>query len=227
MKKYTLTLLQLILLTSVLFFVTDTVYATNNSVSDLFDEEKSQKGDEETPATESEPEDELQEELASNNDSLLFDLIKMFFMLGIVLGLIYFLLKFLQKRNKMFQQVRAMENLGGISLGSNKSIQMVKIGSKVYVIGVGNDVNMLTEIDDPKFIEELENKEQNPSQLNASFQSLFQQLRNNKGKQPNKQNESTIHSFKQLFNDELKTMKEERKNIINHNNPERKGDQNE
>ncbi|WP_159462057.1 flagellar biosynthetic protein FliO [Salirhabdus sp. Marseille-P4669] len=227
MKKYTLTLLQLILLTSVLFFVTDTVYATNNSVSDLFDEEKSQKGDEETPATESEPEDELQEELASNNDSLLFDLIKMFFMLGIVLGLIYFLLKFLQKRNKMFQQVRAMENLGGISLGSNKSIQMVKIGSKVYVIGVGNDVNMLTEIDDPKFIEELENKEQNPSQLNASFQSLFQQLRNNKGKQPNKQNESTIHSFKQLFNDELKTMKQERKNIINHNNPERKGDQNE
>lgn len=41
-----------------------------------------------------------------------------------------------------------MQNLGGISVGSQKSVQLVKVGNSLYLVGVGEDVNMLKEITD-------------------------------------------------------------------------------
>ena len=48
-----------------------------------------------------------------------------------------------------------MKNMGGISLGQHKSIQLVVIGESYYLIGVGDDIRLLKEITDPDEIDKL------------------------------------------------------------------------
>lgn len=75
--------------------------------SDSKNEEKMDELD----SSDAEAEQNETDAAVNNNGSLLFDLIKMFFALLLVLALIYLLLKFLNKRNKLFQQIKALENL--------------------------------------------------------------------------------------------------------------------
>ncbi|WP_158591719.1 flagellar biosynthetic protein FliO [Oceanobacillus halophilus] len=145
----------------------------------------------------------------SQNRSLLFSIIKLFFALVLVLALIYILLKFLNKRNKLSQQVKAMENLGGISLGQNKSIQIIRIGSKFYLIGVGENVELLQELADETVKKEiLDRNNNNPNSLLSSFI-------------PTKSdNADDNKEFKHLFSSELAKLKQTRKNLINNNQKE-------
>lgn len=74
--------------------------------------------------------------------------IKMIFALIFVVGLLYFVLRLLNKRSTKYQHTKMMQNLGGISVGSQRSVQLVKVGNSLYLVGVGEDVNMLKEITD-------------------------------------------------------------------------------
>ncbi|WP_246202539.1 flagellar biosynthetic protein FliO [Virgibacillus doumboii] len=142
--------------------------------------------------------------------SLLFTLIKMVFALLLVLGLIYLLLKFLKNRNKLFNQVQALENLGGISVGPNKSVQLVRIGSKVYVIGVGENVEMLQEIKDEEVKREiLHNNDSNEIQQASLLTSLFQKNTDTDEKNQSKKD------FKNMFSTELEKLKQSRSKLIN------------
>ncbi|XKF65792.1 flagellar biosynthetic protein FliO [Virgibacillus necropolis] len=156
-----------------------------------------------------------------NNGSLTFDLIKMFFALLLVLALIYLLLKFLSKRNKIFNQVKALENIGGISVGQNKSIQIIRIGNRIYVVGVGENVELLHEITNEDEKEELLHRNQtNEFQAGSLVTSLFQQKKNDEGATNQTKNE-----FKNLFASELDKLKSGRKKMINHH--KRKGEKHE
>ena len=178
------------------------------------DGKNEEKNDETTPAEpDSEPEQNNTDSAIESNGPLLFDLVKMFFALILVLALIYLLLKFLNKRNKLFQQVRALENLGGISVGQNKSIQIVRIGQRFYLIGVGDNVQMLQEITDDDVITDLleaENAEK--GSLTAPF---FRRKANN----------SDQIDFKNMFSAELAKLKQTRNKIIN--NKTKKDDEHE
>ncbi|WP_162297826.1 flagellar biosynthetic protein FliO [Halalkalibacillus sediminis] len=155
-------------------------------------------------------EDENEQAIADSNQSLFLDFVKMIAALALVLGLIYFLLKFLQKRNRLYQQSKSLENLGGIALGSNKSVQVVRIGNQYFVVGVGDNVNLLTPIDDPETIDEL-TKEQPPSPGSSSFQSLLKSLQNRQ-KNPYQEQE-TNRQFKM----ELQSMKNARDRVMKRN----------
>ncbi|PIC65623.1 hypothetical protein CSV79_00660 [Sporosarcina sp. P13] len=72
-----------------------------------------------------------------------------------VIGLLLWLLRFMNKRNRNFNQHRLMTNLGGVPLGQQKSIQLVKMGNHYFVVGVGENVQLLREIDDPDEIADL------------------------------------------------------------------------
>ncbi|MEH7222570.1 flagellar biosynthetic protein FliO [Bacillus sp. JJ1566] len=96
------------------------------------------------------------------------DFIKMIFTTLFVLALIYFLLKFVNKRNRMFNQHRFIENLGGTSLGTNRSIQIVKVGERILVVGVGDSIQLLKEIEDTDEINEI------LEQHNSSLESMIQ-----------------------------------------------------
>lgn len=77
-----------------------------------------------------------------------WDFLKMIFATLFVIALLYTVLKFINKRSRSFSSNQLVENLGGTALGTNRSIQIVKIGNRVLVVGVGEDVKLLKEIDD-------------------------------------------------------------------------------
>jgi len=152
--------------------------------------------------------------LAGQNQtgSLVFDIIKTVFALLLILALIYILIKFLGKRNKLFNQVKALENLGGISVGQNKSIQIVRIGEKVFIVGVGDNVELLQEIDDEDLIHDLLHSDvQGDFQVNHLVRSIFKQ----KTDKNDRLNEEPQQKFKSLFSNELEKLKENRLTIKN------------
>lgn len=84
-----------------------------------------------------------------------WEYIKIFLALLFVLGLLLFVLRFLNKRNLSYQQNSMIQNLGGQSVGTQKSVQLLQIGSKLYVVGVGENVQLLQVIADPEEIKEI------------------------------------------------------------------------
>lgn len=160
-----------------------------------------------------------------SSSSLFFDLVKLFVALAFVLGLIYFLLKVLNRKNKMFQKVRTLENMGGISLGQSKSLQVVRIGERIYVIGVGDNVEMLSEITEEKTKQEIltgdKEADFNPANL-LSFLSSNQK----QDKQDNKE-ASNSKGFQQMFQTELNRLKQGRRKIIQQKNKDKDTDKHE
>ncbi len=83
------------------------------------------------------------------------DYLKMIVALIFVVALIYFLLKFINQKGRSFQQTKIINHLGGTPLGGNRSVQIVKVGKQVLVLGVGEDIQLLKEIQDEKEKEEI------------------------------------------------------------------------
>lgn len=80
----------------------------------------------------------------------IWDFARMLFATVFVVALLYFLLKFINKKSKSFQSTKLVENLGGTALGANRSVQIVKIGDQVFIVGVGENVQLLKEINNPE-----------------------------------------------------------------------------
>lgn len=182
------------------------VQAATNVKECIENNDCSEKG--ETPAGTVEDENRDTEGNASTG-SLLINLFKMVLALLLVIGLIYLLLKFLQKKSKRFQQIKGLENIGGITVGPNKSIQIVRIGSKLYMVGVGENVELLEEITDEQAKEEiLHNDSSGENQPGGGLTSFWQ--RKNGGKTDN--NHSS--HFSNLFATELEKLKRTRRSLL-------------
>jgi len=137
-----------------------------------------------------------------------FDFVKMFFALAVVIALIYIILRFINKKNRLFGQMKAMENLGGISLGPNRSIQLVRIGEIVLVVGVGETIQLLKEITSPEEIEQLMSQhEVQPIQVGQNL--LNKILPKNNDKYEN----SSIKSFSHMLKGQLEDLAEGRKKV--------------
>jgi flagellar protein FliO/FliZ len=78
------------------------------------------------------------------------DFFRMIFATAFVAGLLYFLLRFINKKSMTYKRSQLVENLGGTSLGANRSIQVVKAGNRLLIVGVGENIQLLKEIDDPE-----------------------------------------------------------------------------
>lgn len=83
------------------------------------------------------------------------DYIKVLFALVFVVALLLFVLRFLGKKSKSYQQNALIQNLGGHSVGPQKSVQVLQIGGKVYIVGVGDDVQLLDAIENPQEVRQL------------------------------------------------------------------------
>lgn len=140
--------------------------------------------------------------------SIVMNFIKMIFALLLVLALIYFILTFIKKRNRLFSNVHVLENLGGITVGTNKSIQLVRIGAKVYLIGVGDNVEMLQEITDEEIVHTLLEEEEQNAQ-SSTFIGAFLQKGRFRSDEKNKQFTSTLEK-------ELNKIKDKRHRMIHH-----------
>ncbi|MBW8350506.1 flagellar biosynthetic protein FliO [Bacillus sp. IITD106] len=141
--------------------------------------------------------------------------LKMIFALIFVIAILYFLLKFINKRSQSYGQNRLVQNLGGTPLGGNRSIQIVKVGNRLLILGVGEDVQLLKEITDEQ---EYENyMKQYEEQLEQSLQPVDMLTKWIKG--VNKSTKEANSRSQQPFHIHLKTqldeIKKERKQTMN------------
>lgn len=129
--------------------------------------------------------------------------VKMILALAFVIALIYILLRFVNSKTKAAGDGRAVQNIGGVGVASNRSVQLVKVGDRILVVGVGDTVTLLKEIDEPKAVEQLA-EESNIAPMDGTFKKLKDFIKNNgkKGKQP---------PFAKILENRLKTIREERK----------------
>jgi flagellar protein FliO/FliZ len=74
----------------------------------------------------------------------------------LVISLIYGLLKFLYRRSQLLPGKKGViEHLGGTSVGANRSVQLIKVGNRILVIGVGESIQLLCEIADEDEMKEI------------------------------------------------------------------------
>lgn len=166
---------------------------------------------------------------AEGNDSPLGDgdgasyfpaLLQLIFTLGIILGLLYIVFRFISKRSGIYGNPN-FKHLGGLPLGQNKSVQLVEVNNKVYILGVGENIQLIQKIDEPE--EVLAIKASNQSSfdekmnwkdwINRFKESSFNQKWNlkwfdNKGVGTKKQD------FEQILTGKMKELKERRNENI-------------
>ena len=83
------------------------------------------------------------------------EIVKTILSLIFVVGLLYLLLKWVKKKSSHLPNSQLLQNLGGISIGPNKSLQLVKVGDSILVLGVGENVQLLKEINEQEVMEDM------------------------------------------------------------------------
>ncbi|MBM7618999.1 flagellar protein FliO/FliZ [Bacillus tianshenii] len=141
----------------------------------------------------------------------LWDFVKMIFALGFVLLLIYCALRFINKRNKWFDNGRSVENIGGTNLGNNKSLQLVKVGNSILVVGVGDSINLLKEITDEKEAELLLEAYQNKTDAAPLTKETFKEWMN---KLPLNKSTGNTNQFSSLLKEQIGQLSQDRKKKI-------------
>lgn len=147
----------------------------------------------EIPQTE-EPPSPAVETTDADSPSFLDSLFRIVLGLGVVIGLIYFIAKWAKRKTGFSNQNKVISNVGGVPVGQNKQVQIINVGKQYFLIGVGENVELLTEITDEDTIEQLE----------ADHREMEQNTPNN----------STWSGVDQLLNKELKSMKASRSKIL-------------
>lgn len=69
--------------------------------------------------------------------------------LAVIVALIILLIRFLGTKNKSWFSNPTIRILGGVGLGPNKTLQLIEVGNSVYLIGVGENINLVDKISDP------------------------------------------------------------------------------
>ncbi|BAQ10528.1 flagellar biosynthesis protein [Bacillus sp. OxB-1] len=184
----------------------------NTTVSDYFDPDSGEE--QQVDMNNEEPAADRTEDGAAVRLSA-WEYIKTFFALLLVVGLLFALLKFMNRKNRMYDKTRLMKNLGGISLGQQKSIQLVVVGESYYLIGVGEDIRLLKEITDPDEIEHLIAFYEAGTNDAASgiLQNILDKVAGKKPAEP-EQGSVVEADFSDQFKARLDEMKEERKRQI-------------
>lgn len=199
--RYTTLFFMIILLS----FSNTSVLAEVKNVTDCLEGENCEELQQSTEIELNNTNDMLIESENKSSSSFFFNFLKMIFALLLVLALIYFILMFMKKRNKLQGNSELLENLGGISLGTNKSVQLIKVGDKVYLVGVGENVELMKEITDESFIETLLTETEDQEPVTSYIQSIFQ----GRNKQITK-----ASNFTNTFKQELNKLKKERNDLI-------------
>ncbi|AND39403.1 MULTISPECIES: flagellar biosynthetic protein FliO [Cytobacillus] len=164
-------------------------------------------------------EGQIQQDKSGKIGLTFWDFIKMILATGFTIGLLYALLKFINKKSKVYNRSQLVENLGGTALGANRSVQLIKVGNRIFVVGVGENIQLLKEIDDSEeysqIIKEHNDKLEQlirPSDIVTKVMKRTQQTEGSKQSSPN---------FSSLLGMQLDDIKKGRKKLFDE--LERKG----
>ncbi|MGV3489407.1 MAG: flagellar biosynthetic protein FliO [Tuberibacillus sp.] len=134
----------------------------------------------------------------ADGPSTFLTFIKLIFSLAVILGLIYLLYRFVSKRTRAYKTDGAIKNVGGVSVGTNRSVQLIRVGKEILVVGVGDSVQLLKEISDPDTVELLLKDDADPDvgvQKNVSKMVQWAKERAGKIKSPAKQSDGLTRRF--------------------------------
>jgi flagellar protein FliO/FliZ len=173
----------------------------NKTVKDVLEE---QKKDSKTEVDRKQQDEQKSEPILPIENQLNFvDYIKMLFSLLFVIALIYVLLRFINKRSRLFGQAQMLDNLGGIPLGANRSVQLIKVGERILVLGVGESIQLLKELEGREEIELLSLQRENEIKLQPYSLDKWFRKKAEKGLSENQ--------FHSLLKSQLDTFAEGRK----------------
>ncbi|MFD2670091.1 flagellar biosynthetic protein FliO [Marinicrinis sediminis] len=87
--------------------------------------------------------------------------------LMVIIGLIIVLLRFIAQKNKTWFSQSGIRSISALTIAQNRSVHVVQIGPKIYVLGVGEDITVVDRIEGEEQVTELLNaldhQEQNQS----------------------------------------------------------------
>jgi flagellar protein FliO/FliZ len=149
----------------------------------------------------------------SDSGSTFLMLVKLIFMLGVVLAILYFVLRFIQKKSVRFQDGKNLQSLGGIGVGQNRSVQLIKTGSSVLVLGVGDTVTLLKEITDETEIQSMIKQKQLPQVSSMTSQWKGKLLNRQDNHEAKESLENQTGNFKQMLNNLMSDRKEQREKL--------------
>jgi len=114
---------------------------------------------------------------------------------------------------------RSIRTMGGVMLGQNKSLQMIEVGSSIYLVGVGDQVTLVDKIDDPDEVARImvsfqaEQTARNTS-VSAWIQNIVGSFR--KSKQPTSDDsEQLTASFHEVFQQKMNQMPNRKQMVEN------------
>ncbi len=145
-------------------------------------------------------------------------LVWVIFVLIAIVALIVFLIRYLGKKNRGWFGGRSVRTLGGVGLGQNKSLQIIEIGSSVYLIGVGENITLIDKISEAEEVEMLiEALEQQSTGPNIALpdwaEKLTSRFRSRTGTASEEAEELEAASFQQLFETRLKEATDRRRKV--------------
>ncbi|GAB2721997.1 FliO/MopB family protein [Paenibacillus thermoaerophilus] len=104
------------------------------------------------------PEPETAPMDADSGLGMIGTLFQLFGYLAIILLLFYIAVKWVARsRSRQYGKAgRALTPLGGLPFGPNKSIQVVRLGDRLYIVGVADRITLLDTITDPDEVEAIQ-----------------------------------------------------------------------
>lgn len=156
--------------------------------------------------------------------------VKVIFFLILIIGLFFVIIKFLAKKNK-FLFGRALRSLGGVPLGPNKSIQVVEIGRSLYIVGVGDNVQLMEKIDDAEevaYITEMLTMNHSSTVNFETFSGWLSKLRKKQDDTIEIEDSDITASFQQVFHNKMQHLSDRKKMVedlwMDDNNKDRLND---
>ncbi|WP_160157604.1 flagella biosynthesis regulatory protein FliZ [Geobacillus sp. TFV-3] len=138
------------------------------------------------------------------------DVLRLIGATAFVLILLYALLRWMSRRQSfVLSQKGVIEHLGGTSVGANRSVQLIKVGRRLLVIGVGDSIQLLREIEDEKEINELLAQHRERLERMTEF-GRFGSLLRGEWTGKSKRKNGLPPSFSALLAEEMKQMAEKR-----------------
>lgn len=214
MRKFTLVIC---IITTLFLLFDQNVYAAinpNESIEEHYKPKTDSSEEEPAPTAEEEQTEDIVKDPVSVN---VWDYVRMIFALLFVVLLLYGLLRFVNSRNKTFQQNSLIQNLGGVGVSQGKSVQLLQVGNSLFLVGIGEDITLLKEIEDSEEKEKLtkiyEEKQDIVGKTVPYITELVQRLKESTSSQP-KSNDKKDPSFNETFQKKLREVKKDRSDVL-------------
>lgn len=108
--------------------------------------------------------------------------VKTFFSLILVIGLILAVFYFIKKRkNNEFSQDNMFENIGGLPLGNQRSLQVVRMNNRIFILGVSDSIQLIKEVEDPEEVRDIIHRQTETAEHHFAnkFQQQLEQMKQN------------------------------------------------